>query len=418
MRKRAFALAVSALLLFGCGAKTEMPDDQPYNHGQFNIMETEDGYYTNNIYGNGNHLALRFYERDTENQVFLCAKPECTHDGGESCAATYKDLECLSSILYDGAIYNLTIEGGDTVSLCLYKAALDGTSFTKVGDAFTVANSAGESKVDYLGYLMIHKGYAYISYRISLGESSFGFAGSGLVKMDISNGKCEQLYSGENYFSAYAQALTGSGDYVYYTMYGKPEETGFYRYDTKTGELEKYWDMFPVVGERKFFVVGYDDEDMKTTAVYSCGKEKADIEKAAEDGLDLVAGGFEEQIGQIISYEDRVIISHGTMISVFSEEGELLGEISGADENSGETLIFEQLSVSNGKLYLFDYALDLFPNEYKHEAESGGYYMDYGEVVYSCPIDDIIAGKGEWKFEYGVKDIFGVDHWKVRDYFD
>lgn len=118
----------AAVLLCGCGKKdSELPSDTPYNHGEYAIMETEKGYYTNTNGYNG-HM-LRYYERDTENQIFLCAKPECLHDGNESCAATYKNLKCINTLLYDGAIYTLAVEDGDVISYSLYKAALDGTSF-------------------------------------------------------------------------------------------------------------------------------------------------------------------------------------------------------------------------------------------------------------------------------------------------
>lgn len=420
MRKKAFALAMAALLLCSCGAKQkkeELPEDTPYNHGGIintnTIMETESGYYTGKVSRNDDRLSLRYYERDTEKQIYLCAKPECLHDGSDSCTATYKNLTCISSILYNGSIYNLTLDEGDPVTLSIYKASLDGTSLTKVGDVFSSGNSSNEEEIYKNVYFIIHKGYAYISYWITLSSSQFGFAGSGIVKMDISNGKTEQLYTGENFFSSYAQGLSGSGNYFYYSMSGTDDERGFYRYNTKTGETERIWNklpsdntygaIYPVVGERKIFIT--EENNSQKWDVYSCGKERSEMERALTDGFDFVTGGFEEQISQVISYEDKIMVVHGLTVSVFSEDGETLGEISC---DLDDTFLFDRFSVFNGKLYFYDIFSKLEHEKYKDK---------YEDIVYSCPIEDIVNGKGKWKFEYGVKSISQINSQEMGNIF-
>ncbi len=89
------AALISAVLLSGCGSEaSSLPDDTPFNCGKFAVMETEKGYYTNTDTANGHILGYR--ERDTDKYVYLCAKPECTHDGSENCTATYKNLKWAS----------------------------------------------------------------------------------------------------------------------------------------------------------------------------------------------------------------------------------------------------------------------------------------------------------------------------------
>ena len=93
------------IMLGGCDGKemkddvSKMPEDKPYNRV---VMETENGYYYNVCDMN---LSLRYTEKTTGKDIFLCARPECMHDGNEKCTATYNFLEISNSILYDNSIY-------------------------------------------------------------------------------------------------------------------------------------------------------------------------------------------------------------------------------------------------------------------------------------------------------------------------
>lgn len=417
MKKKALAFALAALLLCGCGSKNEqqgkkneLPADRPYNRY---IMETDKGYYINRLGGYGYLMAMQFSERDTGNQIFLCAKPECLHDGSENCTATYKKMACPHSVLYGDAIYSLLMEDGDNITLSLYKSALDGTSLTKVGDVFTVANSSEEEDVNQMTSLVIHKGYAYISYQVVLGGSPlFGFAGSSLVKMDISSGKTEELWSAEEYFSGYAQDIYGDGDYVYYTNYANNDNGGFFRYDINSGEIKKLWEKkYPVAGDNKFFFLEYDKENAQYD-IYTCGKTDADIEKANSEGFELIIRDVENYYQTMRAYKDKLMTVDDGKVKIFSESGELLGEIAFLDEYPEGKYEYSdpffQIDISDGKVYFFDYDMERESEKYKKFNDDGSYTLttDYHEIVYSCPIDDIIAGTGEWKFEYGEKDVF------------
>ncbi len=400
-----------ALLLCGCGESSpELPEDTPYNHGENAIMETENGYYTNTRSPDGGHM-LRFYERDSEKQIFLCAKPECIHDGNEGCAATYKNLKCINTLLYDGAIYTLAIEDGDVISYCLYKAALDGTSFTKIGDAFSVSNSAGESYEAMGGmYFMIHKGYAYIPYHIRLGDSTFGFAGSGLVKMDIVTGKTETLASGENYFSASpCGTAVGSGDYVYYYLGQSRQDdpnTGTYRYNTVTGETDKIADYIATeiaVGERYYYAVGFEADNSKCIM-------KLDINADINSEDWEILGGSFENYPKIFAYKDKAIAvsdNDGVIMILDENKGETgkisfdPNEISGYDED-----IEKEFYISEDKVYV--YVVSPYV----------GSDNDYKAKIYSIPISDIEEGKNEWKFEYGIKNPWQLYYETGRDIHD
>jgi hypothetical protein len=392
MKRNILLTSVIAIaMLCGCSnskQQTELSEDTPYNHGENVIMETDKGYYTNSI---GGTMCLRYYEKDTENQIFVCARPECLHNGSETCTATYKNLYCVNSVLYNDAIYILTIEGGDTVSVSLYKAALDGTSITKVGTAFSVNNSAGEDyklNNDNDDYFMIHKGYAYIPYHISLGDGTYGFAGSGLVKMDISSGKTEQLYSGDDYFSPYPAELAGSGDHVYYNCRGYKitDATGTYRYNIVTGESEKLSDnvLNLTYGERKLFSYGLNDDGTYCVSAHDI----SDMDFT--DGWENISDYVFRSEPEIIPYEDKVITvdKSQSIIYMYSENGGILGQIEYPDENDQVPCYF---SVSDDKLYMRVHPVLVVTNE-------------YDEWVYSVSLEDIEKGKAEWKLEYGIKN--------------
>ncbi len=398
MRSRSIigAAVILTLLLCGCSkAVGELPEDVPYNrflNGKM-IMETENGYYTNS-----GQMYLRFYERDTENQIALCARPECQHDGNENCPATYKNLETVNTVLYDDALYVLTLEKGENVLISLYRAALDGTSLTKVGDAFSVANSAGVENEDIVlmgNYFIIHKGYAYIPYHLTVGKgTTSSFAGSGLVKMDISNGRSEQILSGENYFSPYPHDLKGSGNYVYFSYYGynNSEDQGLKIYNIDSGEIydPDLGIINITIGDK--YIFSWTSSDGKWQ-IYRYDKSNI------ENGIKNEYGSYDPEIivddlefngwsPSCIAYNDKLLWYNDGIIKVYSDSGEKLGEAETDMTDIMGDAALNDCAVSNGKVY---YEKFVYPF----------YKEKYYSVVFSCPIDDIISGNAVWKFEYG-----------------
>lgn len=398
MRKEIILTALSALLLLsGCEKQdpADMPADTPYNHGRHAIMETENGFYTNS--GKDlldNSMCLRFYERDSDTQVYLCAKPECQHNGSELCAATYKNLGCINSVLYNGGIYVLALESGsDSVSYNLYKAELDGTAITKIGTAFSVNYSDGECQYQKECFI-IHKGYAYIPYHISFGSSSFGFGGSGLVRMNITDGSTETILSGEDYFSAYPHDIFGYGDGVYYKLYGYnyANNDGFHVYNIND-KTEGASEFFVAAGDNKFFGYGGRETEDGELIPLLMAKDKNGGEWEA-----LLKEGFTDS-SKIIPYKDMVILDDNKgVISVYRDNGDYIGQIGYDADNfiMSKYYNWKDVLISEDKIYLVQWVepegkdADLTEFSYLYKA-------------YSCSIEDIAAGKSEWKLEYAVK---------------
>lgn len=393
MKNKFIMLILSAsVLLSGCSASRSenLPEDNPCNHiGKYSIMETENGYYTN-LHSEPDFwdsISLRFIERGTDKEVYLCARPECMHDGGEMCTATYRHLESLGSVLYDGAIYTLVTEDiNESASFSIYRSALDGSSITRVGSVFSVGNVKGEEySIMYPSNpFIIHKGYAYVSYHLSFGGNMFGFAGSGLARMNLADGSSEVLYSGENYYSEVPCDLQGSGDRVYYSIWGSSSECGVYAYNINDGTAEKIdflnTNCGYIAGERVFVTYSYqfmEDYDYTLMPHEICVVNKetggvtnlVHIEKPAE------------YCESALPYKDMIIVILDSGVYIYSEEGELL--------TAAEHLSPENYHKSKDFAALFSAAI----------VEDKLYLCDFGDF-YSCPIDDILSGGGSWKHEY------------------
>lgn len=397
------ALFLSAALFCFCGkASAELPEDNPANHGRSPIMETDKGYFSNSGY-----MFIRYYEKNSDNELFLCAKPECMHVGGDGCTATYKGLDVINTVFYDNFLYIYTAgEEDKTISLSLYKAAADGTSITKVGDVFTVENFAGEKYGYSTDNFIIHKGQAYLPYHVNLGDSTFGFAGSGLVKMDIFTGKTKQLESGENYFSGYPEDLQGSGNKIYYHLSDiKAHTTDMYSYNIDTEEIKKEDVYSSVIGKDCFFARTFDDDG--STGICKISKDTGEVEIIVEkiDGYErnfnyvTVGDGM---LQDMMYYDGRIILTSGDKVLFYDEEGNRTGEIETASLSEGYDDyidVYIKLAAENGRLFA--------------KVFNSSFSTDVDCVVYSADFDDTEKG---WTEEYRIKLNYVIDNERGADY--
>lgn len=248
MKKILLLLAASSLVLSLCSCGNNIPEEPSVatNIGtsMFNqIMETEDGYYYNEAMA-FNELSLRFYDKATGKDLFLCAKPECTHDGNSFCAATAGGLNTCYTAMYGDSIYIAAIDRSEERrEYKLLKASLDGTELTEICTFMNVNET--ESSVMHLNdesSMVIHNGYAFVPYSISTSdEAAFQAGRTGAAVINLKNGKYKLITEYDLNLSRGPWDITADGDYFYYNVfyYENTSKNEFWRYNFKTGEEEK-----------------------------------------------------------------------------------------------------------------------------------------------------------------------------------
>lgn len=436
-----FLLLCGIILLSGCGKefKTEDKnlDDNPANHGYHAILETENGYYYNigamghiksdNYLGKSLEFKqfLRYYDKETGETILLCNKPECEHNGSASCTATYKKMGIINTVLYDNQLYVYAVEHSGTItSMNLYRVALDGSSIDKVGTVLEAENTPGQGiafmpesattfGTNHLNCFIIHQGYAYLPYYLRIGKGSKGFMGGGLVQMNLATGETKIIHELEHMISSYPYNLRAVGNYVYMDM------SHTKRYDIITGTLDvppamaemKPKIILDIVTEERLYNISpvYDEETDERLPFETC------FVYDAVTGTPLQEENFETDITkdeeqnfwQTFAYENMLVVAAGNRVIFYEGQGEnlgtKLGEISFEYENDNsiysETYGIElTFQISNGKLYKVCNPTHKSHYENVPNTEIPDTYWSY--EVYSCPIEEILNGNGEWTFEF------------------
>ncbi|MBE6853011.1 MAG: hypothetical protein E7505_05995 [Ruminococcus sp.] len=397
--KKLFLSLLILILLGGCDIKevkddfSKMPGDKPYNRV---VMETENGYYYNVC----QNLSLRYKEKKTGKDIFLCAKPECMHDGNEKCTATYNFLEISNSILYENNIYFVaSIYDDETMGYALFKASTDGASLDKVGDVITIRQpQSSDDNISYsssVNNFIIHKGYAYISY--VLGQHSYtGFLGAGMIRMNITSGETESIYSYDDYFSSsYADIMSACGEYVYYRLWGNSSaDSGVYRYNTDTHEIEKIQDkqnkidnengVLDLISEDTLFYT-YINEDDK---ICITGFDSKTFEPA---GVEINTG--ESIIGGMLFYEDKIFVCGVAKITAFDKKGQKIGSVDKVD--------IKEIDISSGAVHYYDYG-GVF------DISDGKLYVNKHDEtdtqeIYCCKVEDVLKSESVWEKAYTIE---------------
>ncbi|MCQ2460382.1 MAG: DUF5050 domain-containing protein [Ruminococcus sp.] len=420
--KRFFTLDVArAVTLSSCGAKketeksVEMPSDNP---GGRQIMETESGYYYNN---EDFLLSLRYSEKSTDADIFLCPKPECRHDGNESCTATYNFSPITNTILYDNYIYFVADEKTkENLGYALYKVSLDGTTLDKVCDVAKIMNP---NEDNYSGYgsmpqFIIHKGYAYIPYMF--GALWYGqYIQSGFVKVNIQTGEKEILFEETEYKEGKeATVIGGHGDYIYYSVRAqKPMYGGDFRMNVITGETERLkgqtqkgdnvyglekWPGIVAFGESAFYVTKYYKE------TDSVSFAAIDYQTLKPNGVEIMPS--EKNMGtRFVPYDDKLYVLGQKELKIYSEKGELIKAIP-CEENQDDGYL--NISSGDGGIWSSDTRTFAVNNDkiYIGIPKGEQFILSENMLMTYCTIEDALNGNPEWKTAYETKS--WDNYWK------
>ncbi len=423
------ALTLLTIALCGCGKEEkDLPEDTPWNHGFNAIMETDAGYYSNLM----DEMHLCYYDKATGNAILLCNKPECQHEGGDECEATYHNMRTINTLLYDGYLYLLGVEEEDhVVSISLYRGALDGSSMDKIGTVISKENTKDQEYMIFNprsqettsfcndnSAFIIHKGYAYIPYYLRFGQGMKGFMGGGLVKMDVRTGEMKELYANEHANSDTPRNLVGAGDYVYFDLgfenhrYVISED----RIEDCTWGMPKQEDMAQVTTVQEIIIPQISRSGTGLSRCYT--KEK--VYAYAAGTLTTYDAVTMESLGEPISmelpkasitrnsmgniqeqkvrlYEDTLLIANAERAFFYNLSGEFLGELAIPEdvkthENAFGLTILDY-KFHDGRVYLIN----------RYVWPSHQWFR-----VFSCEIEDIFQGAGAWKEVYRIEGIDGA----------
>ncbi len=202
-------LSILAIYSTGCNKRVNSVNQTGFSNLSYNI-ETDDqlysDYFTMAVVDGGyyilNNSFLYFFDKSSEEMVYVCSLVDCSHNS-EECDAYMNYAVAIwyynNSIYYVDGEYDMS---SDTVKYVLYKLSLDGSKRERITDIISVSGIDPE--------MTIHRGYLY--YSVYATEDS-----SELYRIPLSkNGKSEKIYSLHgSYASIYK--LKGYGDGVIFT---------------------------------------------------------------------------------------------------------------------------------------------------------------------------------------------------------
>ena len=407
------AAACMAFTLIGCNNTTPTEDCLITNIGTttfHHIMKTENGYYYNAV--QFEDIALKYHDNATGHDIYLCAKPECAHDGDKFCTATSEGIRVQYMQLYDNNIYITASDANDNrISIKLLKASLDGTQLTEV---CTIVQATGNENLYYSptssNTMILHRGYAFIPYFLRNSDINF-YGKAGLAIVNLSDGSVQYMPEYEQSEITCYRDVTPYGDYIYYTLNNSKE---LHRYHFKTGEDEilplkenlketygngfsqhlKTLETYTVIDNKVWYVCGDDiafkpsvfiyDPDANTTTLVEAfkGKFMTKVKEYDENGelyattteyyvspkpmydgtyLYIAEGGFYGS-----EYSDRDMTVH-----IFTLEGERLGGFVFQRKGACQINILDET-----------------------------FYIQTTEGTVCCPVADVISGNIEWKQLY------------------
>ena len=199
------------------------------------VLKTDNGYYYYSVSENG----FRYVDDETKKEMFLCNKPECTHDGNAFCSATNKKYRIDNYCLYNSKLYVNAVESTDTQHVYkILTIELDGSELNEVCTYLTLEKTQQNPVVDDSGGFSIYKNKMLIP--ICVGgqgnlSDTFYF---GAVVVDLETGEVnftdEEPLSKEN---GKITNVNAGGEYFYYCeREGKQRALHRYHLTEKTDE--------------------------------------------------------------------------------------------------------------------------------------------------------------------------------------
>jgi len=373
----------------------------------FHITEGEQGWYYRKYFSDfSKDSLLCFADKETGETVPLCANPECKHDGSLYCTASTNAYKSPNPIWANGALWAVTIKNGSHA--VVLQIAPDGSSIKEAAD-LGEATEVSEALL-YRGNLFFYVGRQIgetvtMENEITHNTDTLRTVGYELAAFDLSSQKVTSVHSempnaGSNYEYHLPSKFYGIGDYIYEYIseewWQNPFQKSVNRISLETGELEQvmygaqmlnaYIDDATPSGI--LYITNQGAKDRSTYIVHLLNPDTG--EDRSFDSLDTKT--FNPQtVDENYMYGSHYLAEEQkTVFEIYDRDGKLLKTEAYPDQEHSSTF-----KVYKDQVYLMTGNTVLVKDE-KGNVKSVTFDQS-GTRLLSCPVQDILDGKTEWK---------------------
>lgn len=389
-----------------------------YNTEHF-VTESDSGWYYRKTDSAGKSM-LCYTDKESGETVPLCTNPECKHDGSLFCTATTKAYRNINPIWANGSLWAVTLKPNnpkpDSFGLIDYEhahavvlqIAPDGSSIKEAAD-LGEATEVSEALL-YRGNLFIYVGRQIgetvtMENEITHNTDTLRTVGYELAAFDLSSQKVTSVHSempnaGSNYEYHLPSKFYGIGDYIYEYIseewWQNPYQKSVNRISLETGELEQvmygaqmlnaYIDDATPSGI--LYITNQGAKDRSTYIVHLLNPDTG--EDRSFDSLDTKT--FNPQtVDENYMYGSHYLAEEQkTVFEIYDRDGKLLKTEAYPDQEHSSTF-----KVYKDQVYLTTENTVLVKDE-KGNVKSVTFDQS-GTRLLSCPVQDILDGKTEWK---------------------
>ena len=380
------------LVLTGCG-KNQVPVEDyirtnPATSGMNPIMKSDTGYYyCTTEYGD---MSLHYYDVASGQNIYLCSKPECRHDGNAFCTATSEKYDVNSVYFYGGSLYLSVLETTDTEFLFkLLRVSADGSELTEVVTYLTLNKTSLRALIGG-EEMMIHRGVAVLPYTLISIDGTIvagDIAGvTGVCLYDLATGELTQLPELE--YSTYNPGrtrFTGYGDYIYFHTRINRKNT-LARYCLSDGTVEELGLKSTFNG--KYEVIDEDTIYYSYTGDYLFEYNISTKENTQHDSVFVTTQEywnpvFKEYVEKKASYTCTDMVSDGTYLYV----GDAVSFHGTGKGNQGSIVYSDG---TEEKIQSYVHVLDRDLNEVVKVEIGTEPYLGYEEYFSLAILDDMV----------------------------
>lgn len=386
----------------------------------FYLTESDSGLYFRKTNSEGRSL-LCFADKQTGETVPLCTNPECKHDGSLYCTASTTAYQNPNPIWVNGSLWAVTLKANnptpDSHGMVDYEHA-HAVVLQIAPDGSSIKEAADLGEATQIAQPILHRGCLFFYVQRQIGDSvtvendithstqMLSTTGNELIAFDMTSQQAVTLLSempeaGSNYHYALPEKIYGVGDYIYENLasnsWMNPRKSGVYRISLETGgietimETDAMYDRYVEDINRNGILYGAREDNKSHAYIMhllnpDTGEDRA-VKSLNSDtvGIRTFDGTYFYGSHYNKDTEDGVL-----ELMIFDSDGNLIGSNMAPDPVRSVGY-----AVYRDKIYLTLGDYNIQRNQAGNiEAVN---FTGKGIELYSCPVQDILDGKTEWK---------------------